>query len=176
MTTLSPVQQKFIVHWGEMGARWGVNRTVAQIHALLYLASEPLHADQIVTLLSVARSNVSNSLRELEDWGLIKASHTLGDRRERYEAIKDVWEMLRIIMDERKRREIDPSVNALRECLKEFDASANGNSYTRERLLELLSLFETVTALYDDLKQTPPGRIRQALKIRGKFRKLLASL
>src|SRR3990172_6706508 len=111
---LSPVTTQFILHWGEMGTRWGVNRTVAQVHALLYLSPEPLNAETIAETLSVARSNVSSSLRELQSWGIVKPVHLLGDRRENYEAMKDVWEMARVILDERKRREIDPTVALLR--------------------------------------------------------------
>src|SRR3989442_12690706 len=109
MITLTPVMSKFILHWGEMGTRWGVNRTVAQVHALLYLSPEPLNAEEISKALSVARSNVSTSLRELESWGIIKAVHRLGDRRGHYEAIKDDWGMARGISDERQRGENDPN-------------------------------------------------------------------
>ena len=119
MPALSPVQQKFILHWGEMGTRWGINRTVAQVHALLYISARPLPADEIVEALSVARSNVSTSLRELEGWGIIKTTHALGDRRDHYESIKDVWEMFRIVLDERKKREMDPTLALLRECVEE---------------------------------------------------------
>src|SRR5512143_3675621 len=108
---------RFIVHWGEMGARWGTNRTVAQIHALLYVSAEPLTAEQIAQTLSVARSNVSNSLRELQAWGLVKMVHVLGDRRDHFQAVGDAWETLRVILDERKRREVDPMIERLRECV-----------------------------------------------------------
>ena len=113
MIKLTPVMQKFILHWGEMGTRWGVNRTVAQIHALLYLSPVPRHAEQIADTLSVARSNVSNSLKELQNWGLIKVVHVMGDRRDHFESIKDVWEMYRIVLDERKKRELDPYLQLL---------------------------------------------------------------
>src|SRR5574341_82916 len=104
---LAPVQQKFILHWGEMGTRWGINRTVAQIHALLYLSPDPLPAEEIASTLGVARSNVSNSLRELQAWGIVRVVHQLGDRRDHFESMRDVWEMFRIILEERKRREIE---------------------------------------------------------------------
>src|SRR5688572_540586 len=103
--SLTPTQQKFVLHWGEMGTRWGINRTVAQIHALLYLSPKPLHADEMVETLQVARSNVSNSLKELQAWGIVKVVHVLGDRRDHFECMKDVWDMFRIVLDERKRRE-----------------------------------------------------------------------
>src|SRR3979411_2935 len=101
MAALTGVQKQYILHWGEMGTRWGVNRTVAQIHALLYLSREPLHAELIAGLLSVARSNVSNSLRELQGWGIVRVVHVLGDRRDHFESLKDVWDMFRIVSEER---------------------------------------------------------------------------
>src|SRR5205823_649069 len=113
MNALSPVQQKFILHWGEMGARWGINRTVAQIHALLFISPAPLTADDIVDALSVARSNVSTSLKELQGWGIVRVVHVMGDRRDHFESLKDVFEMFRIIVDERKKREIDPTLALL---------------------------------------------------------------
>src|SRR5436853_5310976 len=103
--TLTPVMEKFILHWGEMGARWGINRTVGQIHALLYLSEKPLHAEEISDLLGVARSNVSTSLKELQNWGIVRIVHVMGDRRDHFESMKDVWEMFRTILDERKKRE-----------------------------------------------------------------------
>src|SRR5437588_6191580 len=102
MPKLSPVQKKFILHWGEMGTRWGINRTVAQIHALLFLSPKPLTAEEIAETLEVARSNVSTSLRELQGWGIVKVVHVLGDRRDYFESLKDVWEMFRIVCQERK--------------------------------------------------------------------------
>src|ERR1700733_7747696 len=119
MTALTPIQQKFILHWGEMGTRWGINRTVAQIHALLFISPKPLHAEDIAETLSVARSNVSTSLKELQGWGIIKLVHVLGDKRDHFESMKDVWEMFRVVLDERKRREIDPTLVMLRECIAE---------------------------------------------------------
>src|ERR1700757_965308 len=114
---LGDAAKEFILHWGEMGTRWGVNRTVAQIHALLYLSPEPLAAEEIAETLSVARSNVSTSLRELQGWGIVKVTHVLGDRRDRFESVKDAWELFRIVIEERKRREVDPTVALLRECV-----------------------------------------------------------
>src|SRR5438270_8528562 len=116
---LSPTAKKFILHWGEMSTRWGINRTVAQIHALLYISPKPLNAEEIADTLSVARSNVSTSLRELQGWGIVKVVHVLGDRRDHFESMKDVWEMFRIVLDERKRRETDPTLALLRECVAE---------------------------------------------------------
>lgn len=156
---LSPKTQKFILHWGEMGPRWGINRTVAQIHALLYLSSDPLTAEEIATTLSVARSNVSNSLRELQAWGLVRTVHKLGDRRDYFEVMeKDVWEMFRIILDERKKRETDPTVALLRECVAE-KGSGHEDPHAEERLRQILEFFETMTSLYERLQGIPTKRL-----------------
>src|SRR5688572_24524902 len=114
MAKLSAVEERYILHWGEMGTKWGVSRTVAQVHALLYLSPKPLTAEEITQTLSVARSNVSTSLRELQGWNLARPVHVLGDRREHYESLKDVWEMFDVIIEQRKRREIDPTLEVLR--------------------------------------------------------------
>lgn len=151
MPKLSSVQERFILHWGEMGARWGINRTVAQIYALLYISPKPLHAEEIAETLSVARSNVSTSLKELQAWGVVKVVHILGDRRDHFEAMKDVWEMFRTVIEERKKREIDPTLAVLRECVAEADRP--DDDYTQERLGELLDLLETMTAWYSQICQ-----------------------
>ena len=173
MPRLDPITEKFVLHWGEMGTRWGVNRTVAQIHALLYLSPAPLNAEDIATTLSIARSNVSTSLRELESWGIVKAVHLLGDRREHYQAMKDVWEMARVILDERKRREIDPTVAVLRECLAEAAGKGTGEAELRERLAAMLEFVEMVTSLYTQTSRLPAGTLRGLLSAQGKVRKLL---
>jgi DNA-binding transcriptional regulator GbsR (MarR family) len=173
MERLSSVQEKFILHWGEMGTRWGINRTVAQIHALLYLSPEPLHAEDIARLLSVARSNVSASLRELQSWGIVRMTHVLGDRRDHFESLKDVWQMFQIIAEERKRREVDPTVAMLKACEAELKQAAPGEQYTKERLAEMAEFFETTTALYREVQRLPAGAIRQAAKLKNKLRKLL---
>ncbi len=170
MTSLTAGQQKFILHWGELGTRWGLNRTVAQIHALLYLSPKPLAADEITTLLSVARSNVSNSLRELQGWGVVRVVHVMGDRRDHFDATHDVWEMFSIIVDERKKREIDPTVAVLRECVAETD-----DKETRKRIKDLLGFFEEMTGLYEEFRKLPGGALRQALKIRGQWNRLFGS-
>lgn len=170
---LSPVTTKFVLHWGEMGTRWGVNRTVAQVHALLYVSPQPLNAETIAETLSVARSNVSTSLRELQGWGIIKPVHLLGDRREHYEAMKDVWEMARVILDERKRREIDPTVALLRECKAELKKAEASDAVTLGRLEEMLAFLEGMTSLYDEMRRLPGGTARKLVKWRGRLRKLL---
>jgi len=174
MPTLDPVTEKFILHWGEMGTRWGVNRTVAQIHALLYLSPQPLNAEEIAKTLSIARSNVSTSLRELESWGIVRATHLLGDRREHYQATKDVWEMARVILDERKRREIDPTLTVLRECLQEVEAQGESKPDMRERLKAMLGFVELVTSLYDQVARLPTGSVRNLLAVQGKVKNLIS--
>jgi len=175
MATLDPITEKFILHWGEMGTRWGVNRTVAQIHALLYVSPEPMNAEEIASTLSIARSNVSTSLRELESWGIVKAIHLLGDRREHYQAMKDVWEMARIILDERKRRAIDPTVTVLRGCLQELDGKKAPDAELRQRLKAMLEFVEMLTSLYSQLSALPTGAIRGLLSAQGKVRSLFTA-
>ena len=134
MKYLAPLQQKFVLHWGEMGTRWGINRTVAQIHALLYLSEKPLNAEQIAETLNVARSNVSTSLKDLQGWRIVKLVHILGDKRDHFESMKDVWEMFRVVLDERKRREIDPTLHLLRECIADARKDKQTDKYTEDRL------------------------------------------
>src|SRR5437762_14317233 len=119
MIKLTPAAQKFVLHWGEMGTRWGINRTVAQVHALLFISKQPLPADEIAASLAIARSNASTSLRELQNGGIVRVVHILGDRRDHFEAIKDVFEMFRVISRERKRRELDPTAHVIRGCIGE---------------------------------------------------------
>jgi DNA-binding transcriptional regulator GbsR (MarR family) len=173
MAKLSNVQQQYILHWGEMGTRWGINRTVAQIHALLYLSPKPLAAEEIAETLTVARSNVSTSIRELEGWGIVRAVHVLGDRREHYESMKDVWEMFRLIVEQRKRREIDPTIQLLRQCLEQLENA--GDAYTRERLQAMAEFFETGLSAYDEVRQVSPQGLRRLVKVRGNIRKLLGT-
>jgi len=172
-TTLSSVAQKFILHWGEMGALWGVNRTVAQVHALLFLSPRPLHAEEIARTLSVARSNVSTSLRELQGWRIVRAVSLLGDRRQHFESMKDLWEMFRVILEERKRREIDPTMAVLRECVAEASKGGTSDAYARERLADMLDFIVSMNALYEEFHSLPPTALRALVKLRGGIRKLL---
>jgi DNA-binding transcriptional regulator GbsR (MarR family) len=154
--------EKFIVHWGEMGERWGVNRTVAQIHALLYVSPAPLSAEEICETLSVARSTVSAGLRELQSWGIVKIVHVLGDRRDHFEAVSDVWAMFRLIVEGRKHRELDPTLTMLREVTENLAGSENAQ-LTKERLLALHDFFETLSTLYDQVqKLSTPTLVRVA--------------
>src|SRR5438045_8552282 len=134
MKDLPPVAQKFILHWGEMGTRWGINRTVAQVHALLFLSEKPLPADEIAKTLGVARSNISTSLHELQNWGIVRVVHVIGDRRDHFESMKDVFAMFRIIARERKRREIEPTLRDLSDCIAESSKPRGATHYQSQRL------------------------------------------
>ena len=164
VSDLSAVQRKFILHWGEMGTRWGVNRTVAQVHALLYISPKPLNADDIVETLGVARSNVSTSLKELQGWGIVRLVHVVGDQRDHFESLKDVWEMFRIVMDERKKREFDPTMRVLHECIAEAEADRATDEYTEERLKDLHRFFETTTAWYARVRRWPTPTLLKFMK------------
>jgi DNA-binding transcriptional regulator GbsR (MarR family) len=173
MPKLTPVQQKFILHWGEMGTRWGINRTVAQIHALLYISPKPLNAEEIAASLGVARSNVSNSLKELQGWGIVKLIHVLGDRRDHFESVKDVWEMFRIVLDERKKREIDPTIAMLRDCVAEAARDKGADKHTEQKLRELGEFFETTSTWYSQISQWPTETLTRFVKAGDRLRKLL---
>ena len=164
---------KFILHWGEMGPKWGVSRSVAQVHALLYVAPEALPAEEIARLLSIARSNVSMSLKELAGWGIIRSERVLGDRRDHFTSIQDVWELFRIVMDERKKREIDPSLAILRECLAESkrDRSVKGVVVT-QRISEMLGFFETMSGWYTQVRGMPLSAAKSFLRMGRKVRSI----
>jgi len=172
---LSAVAQKFVLHWGEMGTRWGINRTVAQVHALLFLSPKPIPADEISTTLAVARSNVSTSLRELQGWGIVRMVHVLGDRREHFESIKDVWEIFRIVSEERKRREIDPTLRVIGECVAELKGNPAGDAYTRERLESMLEFLTVMSGLFGEVMRMPTPALKGMGKLRGKVVTLFGS-
>jgi DNA-binding transcriptional regulator GbsR (MarR family) len=171
--TLAPVEQRFILHWGEMGTRWGINRTVAQVHALLFLSPKPLDAEEIAATLAVARSNVSTSLRELQGWGIVRVVHVLGDRKDHFETLTDVCEIFRIVAEERKRREIDPTLRVLQECVAELKKSPESAPYTRRRLGEMLEFLSATTGMFEEFLRVPPGVLNNTIKLRGKLASLL---
>jgi DNA-binding transcriptional regulator GbsR (MarR family) len=155
---LTPAAQKFVLHWGEMGQAWGINRTMAQVHALLFVAPEALDAEEISRLLDVSRSNVSTSLRELITWGVVRRVHIIGDRRDRFEALKDVMETFRVIMAERKRREMDPTIALLEHCVEEAKTGGAAEAYTREQLEKMLEFTRMVTIWYSQIDRlSTPG-------------------
>jgi DNA-binding transcriptional regulator GbsR (MarR family) len=165
--------EKYILHWGEMGARWGVNRTVAQIHALLYLAGRPLPADEIADTLGVARSNVSTSLKELQSWGLIRLLHVKGDRRDHFEALTDLWETLLAIAEGRKRRELDPTLTTLRDCALQCDADPGLDPAAKRRIEEVAEFLEQLLSWYDQVKRLPRPVLAKVLQAGAKLQDLL---
>ena len=163
---LDPVSSKFILHWGEMGSRWGVNRTVAQIHGLLFLAEKPLNAEEIAETLGIARSNVSSSLKELQSRGLAHIVHILGDRRDHFATFKDVFEFFRAVVEDRKRREIDPLLSVLRDCLALKDDATP--IVVRERIGATLEFLETLTDWYSKMRELPPKTLLTLMKMGAK--------
>jgi DNA-binding transcriptional regulator GbsR (MarR family) len=169
---LSPHLSRFVLHWGEMGARWGVNRTVAQIHALLYITGRPMHAEEIVDTLGVARSNVSNSIRELQSWNLIKLVHLAGDRRDHFETSTQVWELLRTIVRERQHREIAPTIEVLQSLLAD-PAIGKEPAEAKLRMRETLELLQTLTAWSDEMLKLDTQTLTKVLKLGAKIKKLI---
>lgn len=169
---VTPLQQRFILHFGEMGSRWGINRTVGQIYALLYVSEDPLNADQIVTALGVSRSNVSMGLKELSSWRLVHAQHLPDDRREYYHAPEDIWEIFRILIEERRKREIDPTLSLLRDALLDSDVPPE-DQHTVKRLSEMHELIELTTRWLDDVQDLAPGTVIKLMKLGGGVTKFL---
>ena len=165
------INTRFILHWGEMSSRWGINRSVAQIHALLFLSAEPLNAEQITEKLTMARSNVSTSLRELQALGIARVVHKIGDRRDYFESEKDVWAMVRAIIEHRKRREVDPTLEMLRDCVDEARAESV-DEYTLSRMKELRDLLEAMSKLFDQVSSLPLGAQKKVLRMGSKIRRL----
>ena len=169
---LTPLSRRFVMHWGEMGSRWGVNRTVAQIHALLFLGGRPMHAEEIAETLGVARSNVSNSLRELQGYALVRVVHLLADRRDHYETSRDVWELFRIIVRERKAREFDPTVAMLRETVADPEFT-NEPTDTRKRVQETLALTSSLSSWAEEMLRLEPSTLMKLMKLGSRIQKLL---
>ena len=176
MTETRSSPQQFILHWGEMSSRWGINRSVAQIHALLYLSEEPLNSAEIAERLSLARSNVSNSLRELQAWGIVRVVHRLGDRRDYYEAISEVWAMFLSILEQKKRREIDPTVEVLRDCIARHEAHHGRDEFALERMQGLLELLELIGTWYDQMRTLSPDSQRRVLSMGRRLTKIVGEV
>jgi DNA-binding transcriptional regulator GbsR (MarR family) len=168
---LSPVLEKFVLHWGEMGARWGVSRSVAQIHALLYLSEKPLNAEEIADTLGIARSNVSTGLKELQAWGLIKVTHAMGDRRDHFESLQDITSLFRVVVEERKRREVDPTLALLRECAAESDPKAG--AYARAKIENTLEFLEMLNKWYEEMKGLPFPLVVSLMRMGSRVQKFL---
>jgi len=167
--------QKYILHWGEMGTRWGVNRTVSQIHALLYLTPEALNAEDIAEMLSIARSNVSTSIKELQSWGLVAVEPVLGDRRDYFVARGDTWEMLMTIMEERKKRELEPTLTLLRQCVLEMEADKETPQQVKDKIEAMLSFVSTLTEWFDQIKGLPRSTLVTLMKMGATIAKLVPS-
>lgn len=169
---LPPLVQSFVLHFGEMGSRWGINRTVGQIYALLYVSPSPLNADQIVEALGVSRSNVSMGLRELQAWNLVLLRHIPDDRRDHFTTPDDVWQILRVLAEERKKREVDPTLSVLRELLMQ-KPSTSEERHAQARMAEMHTLIEQLTTWYDDVKKLEKERLESLLALGAKVTRLL---
>jgi len=173
MVSLTPVMEKIILHWGEMGSSWGINRTVAQIYALLYLSPEPLTADEVSSILAIARSTVSTGLHELQSWGVVKVLHVLGDRRDHFTTMNDIWEIFRRILDERKRREIDPTLEVLQESVTEMEIQSVDQPLVEERVKDMLDFFETVSVVYEQYEKIPTDRLKDLFRMSNKLSRIV---
>lgn len=171
---LTPAMEKYVLHWGEMGTRWGVNRSVSQVHALLYLSSAPMPAEEISGVLGMARSNVSTSLKELQGWDLISRTHVLGDRRDHFEAKTDLWEILTVIGEGRKAREIDPTLTMLRQCMAEAEGDTQTPEYVYERIGRMLEFMETMTAWYEQVSKLPRPVLVKLMKLGARVSKFVS--
>ena len=172
MTTLSPLVRSFVAHFGEMGSRWGINRTVGQIYALIFVSPAPLNADEIAEKLEFSRSNVSMGLKELQAWRLVKLRHLPGDRREYFEAPSDAWEIFRTLAEERRRREIEPTLSMLRNALLEEPASEE-DRVALERMRGMHDLIELTTRWFDDVQRMDQATLAKLMKMGAKVQRLL---
>lgn len=169
---LPPMVQTFVLHFGEMGSRWGISRTVGQIYALLFASPQPQNADQICEKLGFSRSNVSMGLKELQAWNLVRLQHLPGDRRDYFTTPEDVWEIVRILAEERKKREIDPTLTVLRDLSMQAPAS-DDEKYAQDRMTEMVGMIELLTGWYDDVKRMETERLAQLLSLGQKVSKVL---
>lgn len=169
---MPPLTLRFVAHFGEMGSRWGVNRTVSQIYALLFVSEAPMNADEIAEALAVSRSNVSMSLKELEAWSLVRLSRQPGDRREYYSTLGDVWEIFRAVAAERRRREVEPTLSMLREALL-ADPQTKSDAYAQRRMREMHDLAETANNWFDELQHLSPDSLLQLMKLGARVQKIL---
>ena len=166
--TAVPEADAFILHWGEMGTQWGVNRSVAQVHALLYLSDRPLHAEEICDALGLARSNVSTALKELQGYEIVRRTHVHGDRRDHFVAETDPWDLLMKITAERKRREIDPTVALLGELAEKLDGRKDVPEHVRERIVRMHQFIGTLTSWYEDIRRVPKPTLVALMKLGAK--------
>ncbi len=170
---MTPAVEKYVLHWGEMGTRWGTNRTVAQIQALLYLSPKPLRADEIVDLLSVARSHVSTSIRELQSYRLVRMTHVLGDRRDYFESLHDVWELFRVIIEQRKQRELNPTLTMLKGCAAEVEGEKETDPITKERIRNMLAFVDSTSKWYEEISGVPTSTLTKLMAMGKRITKLV---
>jgi DNA-binding transcriptional regulator GbsR (MarR family) len=168
-----PEVEAFILHWGEMGTNWGVNRSVAQIHALLYLSDRPLHAEEISETLKLARSNVSTALKELQSYSIVRRTHVAGDRRDHFSAETDLWELLMRISAERKRREIDPTIELLADLKARIEARNDVPEHVRHRISRMHEFISTLTDWYDQVRRLPKPTLVTLMKLGAKVAKFI---
>lgn len=168
-----PEARAFILHWGEMGSQWGVNRSVAQVHALLYLSERPLHAEEICEKLGLARSNVSNGLKELQSYQIVRRVHVEGDRRDHFLAESDLWDMLMKITAERKRREIDPTIQLLGDLAASLDGRSDVPAHVRARIGRMHDFIGTLANWYADVRLLPKSTLVTLMKLGGRVARLL---
>ncbi|EHM01366.1 hypothetical protein HMPREF9946_02103 [Acetobacteraceae bacterium AT-5844] len=169
---IPPLARTFVLHFGEMGGRWGINRTVGQIYALLFISDRPLNAEEITNALGLSRSNISMGLKELESWRLVRLQHIPGDRREYFTTPEDVWEIVRILAEERRKREVDPTLSLLRSVLMETPGSAE-ERHAQERMRELHELIELLTGWADEVQKLETERLVQLMKLGSRVTRLL---
>lgn len=169
---LTPITEAFVLHFGEMGSRWGISRTVGQIYALLFVSERPLPADEIADVLNFSRSNVSMGLKELQSWHLVRLQHLPGDRREHFATLGDIWQIVRTLAEERRRREIDPTLSVLRDLIMETPASP-ADRHAQGRLREMHELIELLLRWSDDVQKLDTTQLVQLLKLGGRVVALL---
>jgi DNA-binding transcriptional regulator GbsR (MarR family) len=172
---LPPVIEKVVLHWGEMGARWGVNRSVAQIHALLWLTGRPMNAEEIAETLGIARSNASTSLEELQTYRLVTLVHQIGDRRNYYEAKGDTWDVVQTIVDARKKREIDPTLEVLRAARELGETDSSTPQDVKDRVAEMLGFIERMTGWYEQMRRVPRPMLQRLIKMGAGVARLVSS-
>lgn len=169
---LPPLIRAFVLHFGEMGSRWGINRTVGQVYAVLFLADAPVCADQLVEALGVSRSNVSMALKELHSWELVRLRHLPDDRRDFYTTPDDIWAIVRTLVEQRKKREVDPTLSVLRGLLMETPAS-DAERHAQGRMRDMHEVIELMTAWYADVERLETERLIQLLSLGSKVVKVL---
>jgi DNA-binding transcriptional regulator GbsR (MarR family) len=170
---MTPLVHSFVAHFGEMGSRWGISRTVGQIYALIYVSAQPLNADEIAESLEFSRSNVSMGLKELQAWRLVSLKHLAGDRREYFQAPGDAWEVFRILAEERRRREIEPTLSSLRAALMERPTN-EADRFAQERMRGMHELIEMLTQWFDEVQRMDQDTLAKLMRMGTQVQKVLS--